>query len=94
MSISTELERLVELQRRGALSADEFTRAKARVLSSAGRAGSNPAVAALNTLQRSRTDRWLGGVCGGLAQAFGPAAWIWRLVFTLLVLCAATGVLV
>ncbi len=34
-------------------------------------------------LYRSRTDRKLGGVCGGLALAFGKESWIIRLVFLL-----------
>ena len=45
-------------------------------------------------LRRSGTDRWLGGVCGGLADFTGVASWAWRLMFTLLMLCAGTGVLV
>ncbi len=94
MSLSAELEKLDELQRRGALSGDEFLRAKARVLSSAGHAAANPVAAAVNSLRRSRSERWLGGVCGGLAQAFGSVAWIWRLGFTLFVLCAGTGILI
>jgi phage shock protein C len=92
MSISTELDRLAELHRRGALSDDEFARAKARVLSGAVRADA-PVVGALNALRRSRDDAWLGGVCGGIAQATGVATWIWRLTFVLLVLCAGSGAL-
>ena len=95
MSISTELEKLEELHRRGALSADEFTRAKARVLGGAA-PGTNapPALGAINAFRRSRSDRWFGGVCGGLAQITGLAAWAWRLIFTLLALCAGSGVVV
>jgi phage shock protein PspC (stress-responsive transcriptional regulator) len=37
-------------------------------------------------LYRSRTDTWLGGVCGGLASAFGKDPWIIRLVFAVPVL--------
>ena len=33
-------------------------------------------------LRRSSTDSWLGGVCGGLSQAFGMESWVWRLIFT------------
>ena len=33
-------------------------------------------------LRRSRADRWLGGVCGGLEVAYGIESWIWRLIFT------------
>ena len=44
-------------------------------------------------LLRSRSDRMIGGVCGGLARLTQVDAWIWRLVFALMVLCAGTGVL-
>ncbi|MBI5258775.1 MAG: PspC domain-containing protein [Burkholderiales bacterium] len=89
MGIPDELARLDELHQRGALTDDEFTRAKARVLN--GTAGTGPA--AINTLRRSVADRWLGGVCGGLADYTGVAAWVWRLAFALMVMCAGTGVL-
>lgn len=39
-----------------------------------------------NRLVRSRTDRIIGGVCGGLARYFGIDATIVRLVFVLAVL--------
>lgn len=94
MTISDELARLGELHQRGVLSDDEFARAKARVLSGSAPAGGNAVMSALNALHRSRSDRWLGGVCGGLAEFTGLAAWAWRLMFTLLMLCAGTGVLV
>ena len=95
MSISDELSRLAEMHRRGALSDDEFARAKTRVLDPAG-TGTRPdapAVAAINSLRRSRDGAWLGGVCGGIARCTGVAAWVWRLTFALLVMCAGTGVL-
>jgi len=95
MSISNELDKLDELHRRGGLSDEEFARAKARVLGEAGGpATSAPALGAINEFRRSRTDRWLGGVCGGLAQITGLAAWAWRLIFTLLFLCAGSGALI
>ncbi len=95
MSISNDLDKLDELHRRGALSAEEFTRAKARVLGdSDGPTTSAPALGAINSFRRSRNDRWLGGVCGGLAQITGLAAWAWRLIFTLLFLCAGSGALI
>ena len=92
MSMSEELARLAELHQRGALSDAEFARAKSRVLEPmpSGRSGS--AVAALNMLHRSRDDRWLGGVCGGLAELTGITAWLWRAIFALAVLCAGTGI--
>jgi phage shock protein PspC (stress-responsive transcriptional regulator) len=94
MGLPEELERLDELHRRGALTADEFARAKARVLDDRG--GSPPSAApgpatALGQLRRSASDRWLGGVCGGIARATGTESWIWRLLFVLLLLCGGTG---
>jgi len=95
MADSDELEKLGDLHRRGILSDDEFFRAKARVLSGSTAAqGQARIVRAINGLRRSRSDRWLGGVCGGIGQSSGVAAWLWRLVFSALALCAGTGVLV
>lgn len=91
MPITDELERLGALHQRGVLSDEEFRAAKARVLDGAGHARPDPTVAALNRLRRSRGERWLGGVCGGLAQILGLAPWLWRLMFVLLALCAGTG---
>lgn len=95
MNLSDELSSLEQMHQRGALSADEFARAKDRLLGNAPRAGNDaPALAAaVNSFRRSHSDRWLGGVCGGLVQLTGMAAWIWRLIFTLLVACGGTGVL-
>ncbi len=93
MSLSDELARLADLHQRGDLSDEEFARAKARVLAGQDAGVPNPAVQAVNGLRRSQADRWLGGVCGGLAQTTGVASWVWRLMFLLLVLCAGTGVL-
>jgi len=94
MSEGDELGKLGELRQRGVLTDDEFTRAKARVLS--GAAGSSHKAAAgsaINAFRRSRDDRWLGGVCAGIGQLTETPAWVWRLLFTLLLLCAGTGVL-
>lgn len=97
MSDSEELSRLAALHQTGALSDDEFARAKARVLSRMGPADAGrseaPAIDAINALRRSRDDRWIGGVCGGIARSTGMASWIWRLMFTLLLLFAGSGVL-
>ena len=95
MSESDELYKLGELHRGGVLTDDEFARAKARVLSGAAAAGDEaPTLAAINSLRRSRGDRWLGGVCGGIARMTGLASWIWRALFTFLALCGGAGVLV
>lgn len=93
MNLSEELGRLGALHERGVLSSEEFARAKARVLGAAPDV-SAPALVAINALRRNRDDRWLGGVCGGIARVTGVDSWIWRLMFALLALCAGTGVLV
>lgn len=92
MSISDDLARLADLHGRGALTDDEYARAKSRLLSGSG-ALEDRTLAAINGFRRSRENRWLGGVCGGLAQSSGLAAWFWRLLFVLLSLCAGGGVL-
>lgn len=93
MSLSDELAKLEELHQRGALTDDEYARAKARVLAGEPAQRSTPAaVSAVNGLCRSRDDRWLGGVCGGLAATTGVASWIWRLLFVLAVFCAGASV--
>jgi phage shock protein C len=92
MSLSQELDRLSQLHRDGALSNDEFSRAKARVLN--GACAGNSLAGSLNTLARSRHERWIGGVCGGIAKASGLAPWLWRLVFALLVPLGGSGVLI
>ena len=105
MNVSEEIKRLHELHLAGALSDAEFAQAKAKLLSninldkpdstSGAAAGSGPAndlVQEFNRLRRSRTDRWLGGVCGGLGRASGMEAWIWRLVFVLFTLTFGFGV--
>lgn len=90
MSLSDELSRLHELHTRGGLSDDEYSRAKARLLD--GSTGAEPpALAAINALRRARSDRWVAGVCGGIARASGVESWIWRLVFTVLALFGGTG---
>jgi len=95
MAESDELGKLGDLHSRGILSDEEFSRAKARVLNgSAAAQGQAHIVHAVNGLRRSRDDRWLGGVCGGIGQSTGIASWLWRLAFSALVLCAGTGVVV
>jgi phage shock protein PspC (stress-responsive transcriptional regulator) len=94
MSESDELGKLADLHQRGALSDEEFARAKARLLGGAAAAPSGaPAADALNALRRSRDDRWIGGVCGGIARITGSPSWVWRLLFTFLFICAGSGAL-
>jgi phage shock protein PspC (stress-responsive transcriptional regulator) len=93
MGITNDLERLAELHRSGALTDAEFASAKARALDSTSH-GVDGLVSGLHALRRSRSDRWLGGVCGGLAPATGLPSWLWRLIFVALVACGGTGLIV
>ncbi|MBG6221218.1 MULTISPECIES: PspC domain-containing protein [unclassified Janthinobacterium] len=107
MNVSEEIKRLHELHLAGALSDAEFAQAKAKLLSNinldkaddtsdanASAGASNDLVQEFNRLRRSRNDRWLGGVCGGLGRASGMEAWIWRLVFVLFTLTFGFGVVI
>jgi phage shock protein C len=94
MTLSDDLHKLEELRARGALTDEEFARAKERLLNAGNTNPSPPFVSAVNTFRRSRTDRWIAGVCGGLGRLTGMESWVWRLFFTVLFLCAGTGLLV
>lgn len=93
MTLIEELERLAALRGQGALSEQEFVLAKARLLEGTAGRTSGTAMAAVNRLRRSRGDRWVGGVCGGVAQATGVESWIWLLILSVLALFGGTGVL-
>src|SRR5258708_27867443 len=83
MTLSDDLNKLDELRARGALTEEEFARAKERLLS-AGNTGSGPPppfVSAVNTFRRSRSDRWIAGVCGGIGPMNGMESLVWRLFF-------------
>jgi len=88
MSLVDELARLEEMRARGTLSEDEFQRAKAKLIDAE---APSPTAAAINRLRRSRSDKWLGGVCAGIGQVSGIDAWIWRLMFVLLFMFGGTG---
>ncbi|MGY0193607.1 PspC domain-containing protein [Leptothrix sp. BB-4] len=88
MSLADELQQLDALRQRGVLSEAEFAQAKARLLSGQAPA---PAVVAGNGFRRTADDRWIAGVCGGLARLTGAESWLWRLAFALLFLFAGTG---
>jgi phage shock protein PspC (stress-responsive transcriptional regulator) len=92
MGIADDLVRLGEMHARGALSDDEFQRAKARLLD-ASASPEVPSVDAINRMRRSRGDRWIAGVCGGVAVITGVESWIWRLILAVLALFGGTGVL-
>jgi phage shock protein C len=93
MSLGDELSKLGELHERGKLSDEEFARAKARLLGAEPAPDKEPFVTAVNSFRRSRTDRQIAGVCGGIARATGTESWVWRLIFVLLFLCGGAGFL-
>jgi phage shock protein C len=90
MSLVDELARLEEMRARGTLSEEEFQRAKAQLID-AEPAAASPVAAAVKRLRRSRSDKWLGGVCAGIGQVSGIDAWVWRLMFVLLFMFGGTG---
>jgi phage shock protein C len=94
MTMSDELDRLAALRERGTLTDEEFARAKARLLGAEGGQPTPPLASAINTFRRSRNDRWIAGVCGGIARATGMESWVWRLFFAVLFVCAGAGLLV
>jgi phage shock protein PspC (stress-responsive transcriptional regulator) len=98
MNISDEIRRLHELHQAGALTSAEFEQAKAKLLAASVNLNKHTDSTndsslgnELSRLRRSRGDRWLGGVCGGLAKVSGLDSWIWRLVFALFTLTFGFG---
>lgn len=105
MSMSDDLEKLHRLHTEGALTDEEFTLAKKRVIEGepvarvvretfretvreAGRAQS-----VLNEFRLSNKQRWIAGVCGGLAELTQIPAWSWRILFVLTALLHGLGVI-
>ena len=94
MSQADELERLATLRDRGVINEREFQQLKTQVIQgSATMPVGAPVLSNVNRLRRSRDDRWLGGVCGGVARLTGMESWIWRLAFALLFLFWGAGLL-
>jgi len=92
MSLADELGKLESLRERGVLTQAEFDQAKRRLLDgTAPGAMGGDAAAVVNRFRRSRTDKWIGGVCGGLATITGVEAWAWRLILTVLFLFGGAG---
>ena len=81
MTMTDELEKLHRLLQSGALTPAEYEAAKARLLG--GAAGGPDTSLAINRLRLSDSDKWIAGVCGGIAAVTGVEAWIWRLIFVL-----------
>jgi phage shock protein C len=93
MALAEELNRLAELRASGGLTEEEFSRAKERVLNGEAADTKDSPMSGMNAFRRSRSDRWFGGVCGGLARLTGAESWIWRLLFTALFLLGGVGLL-
>jgi phage shock protein C len=91
MELADHLALVHALYQSGALTDEEFAQAKARLLNDSAASTANAWPAGINTLRRSRTDRWLGGVCGGLAKATGLEPWVWRLAVSALTLLGGVG---
>ncbi len=92
MSVADEIRKLAELRDAGHVTEDEFLAAKKRLLEPAGLPvfqGDN----VFTRLRRSSNDRWIGGVCGGLAKVTGMESWVWRLLFVLTTFFAGFGIL-
>jgi phage shock protein PspC (stress-responsive transcriptional regulator) len=79
MSTADEIAKLHDLLAKGAITQGEFERAKARLLESPSPGTALP----LNRLRLSDTDRWIAGVCGGVARATGVESFVWRIIFVL-----------
>jgi len=94
MSIAEELERLQALRDRGTISDDEFARAKAQVLGEPASSRSASHRSFLQQLARSRSDRIIGGVCGGLGHSTDLPSWAWRVIFCLTLLYFGAGLLI
>ena len=45
----------------------------------------------LNELRRSRRDRLIGGLCGGLGRCTPWASWVWRALFLASLLVNGSG---
>lgn len=107
MNISDELKKLHELHQSGGLTDAEFERAKSKILEKQGgdqfsgstfnasfqEKKSEEGIYQLNQLRRSKSDQWLGGVCGGIAKSTGLESWIWRVIFIFFVLAYGVGFL-
>ena len=96
MDIVEQLQKLQALREQGALTEDEFILAKKRVLDGAAAKKTHhaPSTSLLNQFRLSTTDKWIGGVCGGLAELTSVPAWSWRILFLLTALLHGLGALV
>lgn len=96
MNLADQLQKLQTLREQGALSEDEFVLAKKRLLDGSESAAPQPAntSSGLNNFTRSMRDKWIGGVCGGLAESTQVPSWAWRIFFLLTLLLNGLGAIV
>lgn len=107
MNLVDELQKLTTLHEQAALTDDEFSLAKKKLIEGLGLDDAATPNATLNTgasleqkqsllhqLHRSQQDRWIAGVCGGLAEATQIPTWSWRMLFVLLTLLHGIGALI
>ena len=47
----------------------------------------------LKNARRSKSDKMLGGVCGGLGAVTAIPAWIWRVIFLFCLFCFGFGLI-
>ena len=97
MDMADQIQKLQALREQGVLTEEEFVLAKKRVLD--GTSTQEPpkqmqSPSALNDYRLSTTDKWIGGICGGLAVQSGIPSWSWRILFVLTALLHGIGVLV
>jgi phage shock protein C len=93
MNIADEIQRLHGLHQSGALTDAEFAQAKAKLLSSQASNDIDQTLNQLNKFRRSKSDQWLGGICGGLGKFTGLESWVWRLLFVLFTFYFGFGLL-
>lgn len=88
MNITDELQKLQTLRDSGAVTEAEFNQLKTRLLqgdlktTSSSASDLSSAKSFIHSIGRSRSDSWIGGVCGGLAKKVGLPTWALRLGFT------------
>ncbi len=104
MDWAEQLEKLQKLHQQGALTDEEYATAKARVIGDLGasptaraaqatRSAVESGQTALKQLNRSLTDRWFGGVAGGLSVATNIPTWAWRILFVMTAFLHGLGIL-
>jgi phage shock protein PspC (stress-responsive transcriptional regulator) len=52
----------------------------------------SPFIQFLHEVKRSRSDKWLGGVCGGFAAHSDIPAWVYRVLFIILLVVGVGAV--